>query len=232
MDEFDRNLATWQAAGITRYAFTWKPMCFCDTTPRLVVADGAALRIDGIPAGPEPWIPAGVPGLFEIVRRAINGDSASVDYDATTGVPVSMTSDPVANGVDDELSFAIDDWTLEPPDDRFLGDVSRARAIWNAKGIESYSMTLKANHEVYEVAVRNDQLSVTQGGRKLPMNLLEDVYSVRALFDGLVVDATQGHLSTLAFDDELGYPTEIITVADRRSGTKAATVRVTNFRRR
>ena len=29
MAEFDRNLATWQASGITRYAFTYTPFCFC-----------------------------------------------------------------------------------------------------------------------------------------------------------------------------------------------------------
>jgi hypothetical protein len=109
-EEFDRNVAKWQASGITRYAFTWTPQCFCLLGSHLVVA-----LLDGS-------TPIGVPGLFALVRRAIDGEELAVSYDPVTGVPLSMDSDPAANTFDDELFFTVTDWTLDPPDDRVLGE--------------------------------------------------------------------------------------------------------------
>jgi hypothetical protein len=229
MDEFDRNLAMWQASAITTYAFTYKPMCFCDTTSHLVVAEGDVIRIDGVAAVQQFGAPAGVPGLFEIVRRAINGDSVTVGYDPVTGVPVTMSSDPIKNAVDDELSFAVDGWTLDPPDDRVLGEVTRARGVWQGKSIWTYSMTVKINHEVYEVKVKDGDSTVTQGGRKLrPDDISELPLTVQALFDLAAQSAPNGS-TTVTFDAELGYPTSIVIGADPGTAFKGETIKVTKF---
>ncbi len=59
------------------------------------------MRIDGVAVDPtEPlhdWTPVGVPGLFALVRQAIDGDRTKVTYDPATGVPVAMESDPMEN---------------------------------------------------------------------------------------------------------------------------------------
>ena len=65
-----------------------------------------------------------MPGLFALVRGAVDGDQLKVTYDPATGVPLAMDSDPMENAYDDELSFRVTDWTLDPPDDALLGEVS------------------------------------------------------------------------------------------------------------
>jgi hypothetical protein len=230
MAEFDRNLGIWQAAGITTYAFTYEPDCFCDNRPRLVVADGDEIRIDGVAAGQRASAPAGVPGLFELVRRAINGDRVSVEYDDVTGVPRTMDSDPVANGIDDELRFTVRDWTLDPPDDRVLGEISGARAVWQGRSIDTYEMTVKVNHEVFVVKVKDGDPSVTQGGRTLrPDDIIELPVTVPALFDLAASSAITGR-TTVTFDAELGYPTSILIASDTAADIARDTIKVTNFR--
>src|SRR5262249_10544003 len=70
MADYDRHLATWQASGIARYAFTYSPTCFCPLTQHLIVGDGGVVRIDGVPVDgsvdPPIGAPVGVEGLFEI----------------------------------------------------------------------------------------------------------------------------------------------------------------------
>jgi hypothetical protein len=237
MAEFDRNLAIWQASGITRYAFVWTPSCFCLTAPRLVVADGDQVRVDGMPVDLRGSndTPAGVPGLFQMVRRAIAGDRLSVTYDAVTGIPISMDSDPMANAVDDELSFQVTGWTLDPPDDALLGRVSAARLAWQARSMARYTMTLRIDcdcvrdGQAFQVTVGDGDPVVTSGGRRQSLETLEGVpLSVEGLFDFATSVATNGR-STVEFDPDLRYPARISSAADPAVAGQAETITVTAF---
>lgn len=230
MAAFDENLAKWQAAGITRYAFTYQPQCFCDITTRLVVADGREVRIDGVPAGPVSGTPVGVPGLFDFARRAIKGDNAAIEYDPVTGVPIHLTSDPVRNAIDDELTFTVTHWTLEPPDDQRIGDVSRALARWQAQQILDYSMTLTIDRDIYHVKVRDASPAVTKGGRRLdPDDLTEVPTDVWQLLR-FAADYARTGSATVTLDDQIGYPRRIV-VDGGPTGGSGQTIEVTNFKR-
>ena len=235
MAEFDRNLAAWQASAITRYAFTFKPMCFCDTTPHLVVSDGGPIRIDGVPADQQPGAPAGVPGLFEFVRRAINGDRASITYDQSTGVPMAMTSDPIANAIDDEFSFTLSDWTLDPPDDRVLGSISRARRLWDGQNIRTYTWSTKLGCDCfydgrrYDITVKDGDPTVRSDGKRVAVEDLVGVpVTVPAFFDLATRWAVMGE-ATVAFDGERGYPTRAEVHDNRAEAVRSETITVESF---
>lgn len=218
LDEFDRNRATWQASGIRRYAFRYEPFCFCDITPHLVIGDDGVVRIDGLVAEESATFggtPFGVEGLFAIVRRAIDGDQVSTTYDPVTGVPIAMESDPIANAIDDELSFKVTNWTIDPPDDRLLGQVTMARQRWARQQIGAYSMSIRISCDcVYDgrrfgIAVRDGNVTATSRGKRLDVNDLEGVpLTIEALFDFAATWATV-HQSNAVFDDRLGYPTHV-----------------------
>ena len=235
MAEFDRNLATWQASRITRYAFTFSPSCFCDTTPHLVVADGDAIRIDGVAPNQRTGAPEGVPGLFEIVRRAIEGDRAAIGYDESTGVPTTMDSDPVANAVDDEFSFKVSEWTVDPPDDRVLGSISNARRLWDGQDLQTYAWSIRIACDCffdgrrYDITVKDGDPTVKSRGKPVAVEELDGVpLTIPAFFDltrGWAVAAE----TTVAFDGERGYPTRAEVHDPRSDAVKSETIVVESF---
>jgi hypothetical protein len=230
---FDENLAKWQAAGITRYAFTFRPECFCDTAPRLVVVDADGVRVDGVPIGGATFAPAGVPGLFEQARRAIEGDSAAIEYDFATGVPIHLVSDPVQNAVDDELTFSVTEWTLDPPDDRALGRITTARRQWDQQRLAAYTLTISFvcscvhDGKTYDIAVGDGEPVVRSGGRKVNFNHLEGVpLSVEAAFEFAASYASTGD-GVVAIDPESGVPTHIRVDSAKDSSGRPETLDVT-----
>ncbi len=236
--EFEKNLATWQGSGITHYAFTYQPSCFCLTDPHLVVNDGTEIRIDGAAAAgtvSPVGAPVGVDGLFEIVRRAIKGDQASIGYDPKTGVPVSMRSDPMLNAVDDELSFEVTDWTLDPPNDDVLGDITRARSAWNGHGLRSYSWTIRIDCDCtdknrrFDITVKDGDVSVRSGGNRISTDNLEGVpLTVPALFDVAAHAATTAHVRA-EFDASLGFPTLVEIRDDRPEAVTSERIEIVAF---
>jgi hypothetical protein len=237
MAAFDRNLAKWQGSGITRYAFTWAPQCFCDTRTHLVVAEGDEIRIDGVRPAAGGSVPLGVPGLFDLVRRAILGDRATIGYDDATGVPISMDSDPIANAVDDELSFSVTDWTLDPPDDALLGRVTAARRTWSSAQVASYAMTVRVTCDcafdahAYAVTVQDGETTVRESGHRIDTTQREGVpFTVDSLFEWAAGQAPNGR-TTIAFDRDLGYPTRIAVGPDPSAPGQQETIEVSDFRR-
>jgi hypothetical protein len=240
VQELDQNVATWAAAGITRYSFTYQPSCFCFNAPHLIVADGGAVRIDGVAVDPSQplhdWTPAGVPGLFALVRQAAEGDEVKVTYDPVTGVPVSMESDPMANAYDDELSFTVAGWTLDPPDDTLLGKVTAARTIWDRQQLARYTMTIRitcvgcAEHlRTYEIAVHDGNPVVSSDGRRIDPDDLEGIpVRVEALFESATFVATMPG-TTIDFDPLRGYPTRITTSPDPTGEATSGTTEVLRF---
>ena len=237
MAEFDRNLALWQTSAIDRYAFTYRPMCFCDATPRLVVVDGGAIRIDGGAPDQRNGAPAGVPGLFEIVRRAINGDSATVGYDPVTGVPVAMASDPIKNAIDDELSFSVDGWTLDPPNDRVLGQLTAARRLWDGQRIQDYDWSIRITCKCqddgrrFDITVRSDEVATVRSGtRQITFDPIDpaEPFSVARLFDIATYGATTVE-TTVEIDARFGYPTHVEIRDDRPDAVPSWSLRVLSF---
>jgi hypothetical protein len=235
MAEFDRHLAIWQAAGITRYAFRYTASCFCPSTASFVVRDGAEIRIDGVAvdgAAPPAGAPVGVEGLFDIVRRAVQGDRATIGYDETTGVPMGMESDPIANAIDDELSFQVTDWTLDPPDDRLLGDITRANRLWDSLGTFDYDWSIQDGGTRYDIEVRNGTPTVQRGGKAIDASNVSTP-TVPALFDALIYAATTPSIHVAAeFDPTLGVPTRFTWSDSRPDANPSGETSVLSFRRR
>ncbi len=241
MAEFDRNLATWQASGITRYAFTFTPSCFCPLVSHVVVGDGPSVRIDGVAVdgntAPPVGAPVGVDGLFAIVHRAILGDRATITYDPATGVPLAMDSDPIANAVDDEMSFTLTAWTLDPPDDAVLGRVTAARQVWATRWVDSYTLSIRFTCDCtdtgrsHEITVRDgDVASVRSGGKRVdPTQLQELPLTVDGLFDRAAQEAPNGR-TAIEFDRDLGYPTRITVGPDPSTPGHEETIDVVDFR--
>ena len=236
--EFDRHLAIWQASGITTYAFTYAPSCFCPLISHLIVSDGTQVRIDGLAVGPvAPPIgaPVGVDGLFDIARRAINGDHATIGYDDATGVPIAMDSDPIANAVDDELSFKVTDWTLDPPDDRVLGAISKGRRLWEAQGLRTYTWSIKFACDCfydgrrYDITVNDDGPAVRSGGKPVPAEDLFDVPVTIPEFFDLVTGWAVTDEATVALDPVRGYPLRAKFHATRPDTVQSETIRVVSF---
>jgi Family of unknown function (DUF6174) len=241
MAEFDRNLRMWRASGIATYAFTYTPSCFCGIGPHLVVSDHGNVRIDGVGidalARRDGAIPVGVDGLFDIVRRAIAGDRLSVTYDAATGVPTSMDSDPVANAIDDELSFAVTGWTLDPPDDRVLGRITIARRVWDRAAVQDYDWAFRVacacadDGRRFDVTVRNGEVTtVRSGGKRIKFDPIDPVepFSVTRLLDNVASGATTVE-TTIDFDSTFGYPTHVEMHDDRPDALRAWSLRVLSF---
>ena len=68
---------------------------------------------------------------------------------------MAMDSDPMANAIDDELSFTVDGWTLDPPDDRLLGQVTAARDRWLAGNVAWYTMRIRVACDCAMTAARS-----------------------------------------------------------------------------
>jgi len=238
MAEFNRNLATWQASGITRYAFTYAPSCFCPLISHLIVSDGTEIRIDGVAtdgSAPPPGAPIGVDGLFEIVRRAIEGDHATIAYDESTGVPTTMASDPIANAVDDELSFKLSDWTLDPPDDRVLGTISNARRLWDGRNLQTYAWSITIACDCfydgrrYDITVKDGDPTVQSGGKRIALEELGGVpLTIPAFFDLATEWAVTG-TTKVDFDRERGYPTRAEVQSTEPDATQSETITVVSF---
>lgn len=236
IDEYTRNVATWQKAGISRYGFTYTPLCFCPPGTHMIVGDSGIIRIDGVaidsstPAS--DGVPAGVPGLFDLVRRAIDGDSVTVRYDPRTGVPVEMDSDPVANAIDDEFTFKITDWTLEPPDDHLLGRLTAARRAWERQKVSSYAWSTTITCECvydgkrFDITVRDGDSTVRSGGKRIANDELEGVpLTITGFFDRAAAWVTKPG-SSATFDPELAYPIRVSVGPDPVLPGQAETIEV------
>jgi hypothetical protein len=169
------------------------------------------------------------------VRGAVDGDRLTVTYDPATGVPLAMDSDPMANAYDDELSFRVTDWTLDPPDDALLGKVSAARELWDRQGLVRYTMTIRIDcscgydGRTFETTNRGGDLVANSDGKRLDLDKLEGVpLRVESLFDFAVMTATNGRTS-IEFDPQLGYPSRIAVGPDPTVAGQDETIEVLRF---
>ena len=103
----------WAERGYTNYVFTLRMDCFCAINGPvnvLVVADSA--RKVTLQAMGEvldaPWIPT-IKKLFDIIDEDIarHAPVIRVTYDPTLGYPAEIVSDPIANAIDDEVTYTV-----------------------------------------------------------------------------------------------------------------------------
>ncbi len=122
--ELEANRQKWAQHGYTSYAFTLRMDCFCainGPVTVLVVAD-SALQVTLQSTGEvlnAPWIPT-IKKLFDYIDQDIARHAAvlRVRYDPTLGYPIEIVSDPVANAVDDEVTYTVSNvsrLSIDPP---------------------------------------------------------------------------------------------------------------------
>lgn len=113
LDELNANRQKWAANGYANYAFTLRMDCFCAVNgPVVVLVVGDSARQVTLQSTGEvinaPWI-ATVKKLFDYIEQEINRPAAvlQVTYDPALGYPTRIVSDPIANAVDDEITYTV-----------------------------------------------------------------------------------------------------------------------------
>jgi hypothetical protein len=143
-----------------------------------------------------------------------------------------MVSDPVANAIDDELTFKVTDWTLEPADDELLGRLTAARRAWERQEVSSYAWSIKITCECvydgmqFDISVQNGDPTVRSRGKRIE---LEGVpLTITAFFDRVSVWVTKPG-SSATFDPGLAYPTRVSVGPDPVLPGQAETIEVVAF---
>jgi len=112
--QLDAAKLRWQAANVSNYHYTVERRCFC--VPSFVGPATIVVRDDlpqATPAGFEDI--AAVPRLHAIVQKAIDDrvERLGVAYDAR-GVPLSIAIDRSSMIADDEITYLVSDFTVDP----------------------------------------------------------------------------------------------------------------------
>ena len=123
IDTLGEARAVWATSGISSYRYTITRQCFCMETyigPFTVrVRDGvstATRTSDGSEVDPLilELLPLSAEELFAFVEERQAQASFRVTYDQTTGLPLSVWSDPIPEAADDELGIEVRDFTAAP----------------------------------------------------------------------------------------------------------------------
>ena len=123
IDALDEARAAWASSGINNYDFTITRQCFCMEEyagPFTVrVRDGVSTvtrRSDGSEVDPLVLnlLPLSAEELFRFAEERQDQASFRVTYDQTTGLPLSVWSDPIPEAADDELGVLVSDFTAAP----------------------------------------------------------------------------------------------------------------------
>ena len=122
-DSLEAARAAWAASGISNYDFTITRQCFCLETwvgPFAVrVRDGVSVvtRVsDGSEVNPLilDQLPISAEELFQFAEERQEQASFRVEFDQTTGLPLSIWSDPIPEAADDELGVEVSGFTATP----------------------------------------------------------------------------------------------------------------------
>ncbi len=110
----DAARSRWAAIGLTDYDFDYQASCFCGPEmlrPVVVQVRGGTItavldKETNAPRTPlSNWYT--IPGLFDRIQGWIDLPANTLDasYDPVTGVPTSVSVDPIRNAIDDETAF-------------------------------------------------------------------------------------------------------------------------------
>jgi hypothetical protein len=115
--ELQANRQKWTQSGVTDYTFTLRMDCFCaiNGPVRVVVVADSARQVTMESTGEvlnAPWIPT-IKKLFDFIDQQIARPAAvlQVTYDPTLGYPTRIVADPIANAVDDEVTYTVSNVT-------------------------------------------------------------------------------------------------------------------------
>jgi Family of unknown function (DUF6174) len=111
--ELDANRQKWAQHGYADYTFTLRMDCFCaiNGPVQVVVIADSARQVTMVSTGEvlnAPWIPT-IKKLFDFIDQTIARPAAvlHVTYDPTLGYPTEIVADPIANAVDDEVTYTV-----------------------------------------------------------------------------------------------------------------------------
>ena len=123
IDTLDEARTAWASSGINNYDFTITRQCFCMEEyvgPFTVrVRDGVSTvtrSSDGSAVDPDvlKQLPVSAEELFQFAEERQEQASFRVTYDQTTGLPLSVWSDPIPEAADDELGVLVSGFTAAP----------------------------------------------------------------------------------------------------------------------
>ena len=129
-DTWEEELALarqlWRDAGLTDYSYRVRQLCFCGYGGAIIAVEVrggvvvAATDLDtgeAVPLSQFPWAAPSVEDLFQRIEEIIEGGPAefAATYDPLLGYPRSVTSDPIANAIDDEWGVEASDVEVAPP---------------------------------------------------------------------------------------------------------------------
>jgi hypothetical protein len=118
--QLDEARERWEQNGSPSYVFHYRRQCFCpELALRVTVASGAVTTIHDLTADTAfATIDQGytIPALLDRVQEFIDRPVAAltVTYHASTGVPLTVAADPIANAVDDENGFTVTEFVANP----------------------------------------------------------------------------------------------------------------------
>ncbi|HMX18065.1 MAG TPA: DUF6174 domain-containing protein [Anaerolineales bacterium] len=126
LNEFDKNLAKWEAAKITHYRYDVAIGCFCafrDDMPMTIeINNGEIVSITSVKGNiitPSDDLYdvvksyAGMEALFEQLKGAFeDADRVEVIYDTVNGYPTSIAIDQIEAAVDDELYISVENFEV------------------------------------------------------------------------------------------------------------------------
>jgi len=113
-ERLDEARARWEAVGSTSYDYDFTLSCFCApeiTRPARVQVRGGTVVAVFDKETNEPRTPLSswytIPSLFDRIQGWIDlpANTLEASYDDVTGLPTSVSVDPIRNAVDDEAAF-------------------------------------------------------------------------------------------------------------------------------
>jgi hypothetical protein len=119
-EQLDDARERWEQSGPTSYAFRYTRQCFCpQLSLHVTVTNGVVTVIRDLAADTmftSPVQDYAIPALFDQVQEFIDRpvSALTANYDVTTGVPLSVAADPIANAIDDENGFTVGEFAANP----------------------------------------------------------------------------------------------------------------------
>lgn len=242
----------WERAALTSYEYSSAVVCDCEyqVAMHTTVVDGRVAGFDFRTPGPTDitFSPLTIAQMFDDVEAFLEGEefpdegirvTGSAQYDERYGYPVWIgldidVVDPVAAaeaGLPARLVMTVSD--LAPLESDPTSEVERARALWAAHGLDSYSFGI-VFHDVaagdftdeFTVEVVDGVIaSVVQNDYELSPGDVE-IPTIDEVFDWIATLHQTGATVDAIYDAELGYPALVVVIRpDGTDGTISISLR-------
>lgn len=115
--ELDDARARWVEQGASAYSYEVGYSCFCpESHARVVFGGGQATVIQEGEADVPEELLGSIEDHFAFVEATLDSDadSVEVEYHETYGFPVRVQADPIEGAADDEWSYTISNFRVDP----------------------------------------------------------------------------------------------------------------------